>query len=217
MPHETPAQGFAKCPVIWPDSTVAIIGGGPSLKYMDWDFLRCRLVSKGIKSLAVNDSYKLIWPNVCYWGDFGWYQLHKDRIFQMYKGGCFTDVFECYGEPGVIVLERRPRDFTLEPSKLGWFDNSGITAIGLAVKLGAKRVLLLGFDMSMDDQGNGNWYRNEKDQPSQLRFNRHVRVADTFAHQLTKACPDIQVVNCNPKSSLEVFPKATLHEALKGI
>jgi hypothetical protein len=46
----------------------------------------------------------------------------------------------------------------LHANALGWNTNTGMSAINLALIFGAKVVYLLGFDMSLSENGKSNWH-----------------------------------------------------------
>lgn len=86
--------------------------------------------------------------------------------------------------------------------------NSGVLGLEVAKRLGATRVLLLGFDMGLGhffgpySNGLGNTTKER-------RVVHHAQFA-TWA-RLNKG---IDVINCTPGSALQVFPKMELSEAL---
>ena len=84
--------------------------------------------------------------------------------------------------------------------------NSGVLALECAVRLGATRILLLGFDMHgshfFGDYTNG--LRNT--QPHQRR--QHMKQYDDWARLNRK----VAVLNCTPGSALQTFPTARLED-----
>ena len=90
--------------------------------------------------------------------------------------------------------------------------NSGYQAIGLAHLWGAKRVLLLGYDM-MRTGGRTHWHG---DHPRKMgnggRFHEWVREMGTLAADAKKI--GMEVVNCSRKTALTCFQRSTIQEAL---
>ena len=91
--------------------------------------------------------------------------------------------------------------------------NGGYQAINLAVAFGAARILLLGYDMRLGDDGRRHWHGNH---PGGLhKASRYEEWVPRFASML----PDLEragaeVLNCTPGSALACFPMASLDEAL---
>ena len=101
-----------------------------------------------------------------------------------------------------------------EVGKIGGGGNSGFQALNLAVQLGARRVLLIGFDMN--DQGGPHWYgRNNwsgANNPDEMNFRRWRGALDGAAETLKTR--GVEVVNTSPFSSLKAFRKASIAETL---
>jgi len=221
----TGATGFWQCPKMWAGSTVVVIGGGPSLRLLQWDLLWT--MAKNSRFIACNDAYSLRWPDICFFGDVGWHDIHSHlAAFEQYGGLKITPALECLGFAGLSVMERKP----LNPAKaveclkeekshqITWFGNTGVTAILLAAKLGAKRIVLLGFDMMVDSgDGKANWYHNLKSKPKPSIYSKFIVNAGLLAAAMHTIYPDVDVVNglvAPYKSALSVFETMDWKEAL---
>lgn len=96
--------------------------------------------------------------------------------------------------------------------RTGW--NSGYQAVHVAAHLGAKRILLLGFDMHA--KNGEHWHGDHRWRAGyQSRY-------ELFANAFNKVAPEyakrgVEVINCTPGSALKAFPMATLEEALDGV
>lgn len=92
------------------------------------------------------------------------------------------------------------------PGVIGGGGNSGFQALNLAVQWGARRVLLVGFDMT--DAYGVHWYgRNtwpRANNPSHDAFRRWID-AYNAAMPVLKA-RGVEVFNASPKSALKCFP-----------
>jgi hypothetical protein len=95
-----------------------------------------------------------------------------------------------------------------EVGKIGSGGNSGFQALNLAVQFGAKRVILIGFDMT--DASGVHWYgRNswpQANNPMEHNFKRWIAAFETVS--------GVEVVNASPDSALQCFPKTSIAEAL---
>lgn len=92
--------------------------------------------------------------------------------------------------------------------------NSGFQALNLAVHLGARRIVLLGYDMQRTG-GLSHWHGDHGrglNNPSEHNFARWRRQFEEAAPTLAAA--GIEVVNCSRATALTCFPRMDLHAAL---
>lgn len=199
-------------PMLWPGATFVCLGTGPSLTQHDVDFVRSRA-----RVIAVNDSYRLApWADVLYACDVKWWrwqsQLHAKHIaaFAGFKYGmqdpsryvAGVQVLKDCGEHG---LER-------EPHGLRHGRNSGYAAINLAVHLGAAKIILLGYDMSMALKSQSHFFGQHPDQKRPL-FRECIRNFKTIVEPLNRL--HITVVNASRTTALDCFPRVSLERALE--
>jgi len=124
------------------DRPVYIVGGGPSLKGFDWDLL------KGEQVIAINRAHEFIpFADILYWSDTCYYMDNIESI-RKFKGLKYT-VCRLDGRlKDIIKLDRATKwgcNGVNEAISFG--NNSGYAAINLASILGAREVILLGYDM----------------------------------------------------------------------
>lgn len=96
---------------------------------------------------------------------------------------------------------------------VGWGSNGGFQAINLAVQLGARRLLLCGFDCSLDKgvHFHGS-HPSPMNNPRQASVDRWAAVLDAQAPVLESW--GIEAINCAPHSRLAAFRRRPLLEAL---
>jgi hypothetical protein len=205
-------QPFWHVPELWPGSTVAIIGGGPSVTQEQVDMLKGRA-----KVIAVNDAYLLApWADVLYFCDDRWWAWHKDRPeYKAFAGIKVTleNPRVCQLEPSVKPVKNLGSD-GLSPVRFAVMTgrNSGYQAINLAVHFGARRILLVGFDMRNID-GKSHWFGDHpRPTPKDAYANVMLPAFPTLVEPL--ATLGVTVINCTPGSALDVFPKMPLEDAL---
>lgn len=102
-----------------------------------------------------------------------------------------------------------------QPGILGGGGNSGFQAINLAVQAGAARIVLVGYDFSLE--AGVHWHGKHApglNNPSAANLKRWAATLDRQAPALRAL--GVTVVNTSPASALKAFPKATLAEALDG-
>lgn len=205
---ETQNYEVSKVEPIWLGETVYIIGGGPSLSDFKWNRLN------GKKTIAINKSI-LSYPqaDIMYWTDsrvYGWYKKEIDK----FKGLKYT-IRHHHSYTGDIKVLKRGNKFGLEEAKdtLAHGNNSGYAAINLAYLLGAKKIILLGYDMKND--GKRGHYHDGYPAPvtgDNIYKEQFIPGFNVLA-DLLKA-KNITVLNASPQSSLTVWPKITLDQAL---
>lgn len=192
-----------RVPRLWPGGTIACVGGGPSLTAADVAYVRGRVTA----TIAINDAYRLApWADVLYACDAKWWYWHKGA--PGFAGLKYSiDPVAGARHRDVHVLKRTGDEgLELDAGGLRSGGNSGYQAIGLAVHLGAARVILLGYDM----QG-GHWFGahpNGSKPPFVLCLQRF----ETLIAPL--AALGVEVVNCSRESALTCFPRRSLEEAL---
>lgn len=192
--------------------TVICVASGPSLAPEDVAYVR----DKGTV-IAINDAVQLApWADVLYSSDPGWWAKHRymrdfpgprvtvDRV-KWHKGRTLPT------EHGLIVLRNTGKSgIEFEPDGLRTAINSGGAAINYAVHLGAKRIVLLGYDM-------GPWNRRQHFHEthagmSASAYDVFIKLIGTMAAPLAQA--GIDVVNCSRRTRLTCFRCAPLTEAL---
>lgn len=204
-----PNEPFWPIPRLWPGSTVVSIGGGPSLTQDQVDKVRGRA-----KVIAINDAYRLApWADLFYFCDFRWFEWHRHGLLPL--GGIKVTLennyisghgIKCIRNRGVTGLWLSPPDGVCTGR------NSGFQVINLAVLLGAKRILLLGYDMKVAGDGRKHWFGDHPRPTPEGAFATMLPCFDTIVDKLAEL--GVEVVNVTPGSALETFPKMTLDEAL---
>lgn len=199
-------MAWFKADPIWSGQTVAILGGGPSLTPVQV----AQIAS--LKRIAVNNAYQVD-PDadVVYWGDTDWYLAHRTRLAR--HGAPYK--ITANGAPPIVGLnpilmgrKMAPPGISTSPQHLAG-QNSGHQAINLAYHFGAKRILLLGFDMTTK-RGN-NWHPGHASHASEDRY------VTAFIPEMKAAAEDlkalgVEVLNCSSGSALTCFPMTTLEE-----
>lgn len=97
------------------------------------------------------------------------------------------------------------------PEAINYGQNSGFQALNLAFLLGAKRILLLGYDMKLAKSGANHWFGHHPDKvvSNYPAWWSHFSVA---ADQFKKL--GVEVINCSPDTALICFKKMSLESAL---
>lgn len=189
----------------WADETVYLIGGGPSAGRYDLAAL------PGI-TVAINDSgARLPGADVLFSASPPWIRRRLDLIRDF---GGLVVVRTCYGKragrkfhlPGsVVTMGLRSKDRKRH--------NSGLEALYWTADQGARRIVLVGFDL--DPSQPTNWhegYEWQADKTADPLFNypAWAEAFDEAARHMERA--GVHVWNANPDSHIRAFPFTTLPE-----
>jgi hypothetical protein len=201
----TMTTSAASVPCRWPGDTFVCLGSGPSLTQDDVDACSSRA-----RVIAVKDAIRLApWADVLYGAgaDVGnWWAQHgpclEDFAGLRYtldpKASRWATVLR---NTGFVGLET-------DPSGLRIGKNSGYQAINLAVHLGAKRIVLLGFDMEGHDHFCGP-HPDQRWRPNYREFSAYF---DTLVEPLNAL--GIRIINASRHTTLDCFERLSLEEAL---
>lgn len=199
------ADQFWRIPRIWPDRTVYILGGGPSLKDVNVEAL------KGERVIATNNAYRLAdWIDVVTFVDTAWLEWHESELKSF--GGLKISSAKAHlsgigPRVGVKVVNSDAQfdGLSASPGVVALNKNSGAFAINVATLLGAKRIVLLGFDMKTIN-GRHNWHKDHKrnDKQDPKPYDSFLPRFPAIARDLARM--GVQCVNATPGSALTVFP-----------
>jgi len=193
---------------LWLGETVYIIGGGPSLENFNWN----NLIGK--KTIAINKSI-LSYPNanILYWTDsrvYGWYKNEIDNF-----SGLKVTIRDHVTYTDDIKIMKKGNKYGLEEAKdtLCHGNNSGYAAINLAYLLGAKKIVLLGYDMR--NVGTKGHYHGGYPVPAtgdNVYKDQFIPGFKILADLLKEK--KIEVYNASIHSALTVWPKISLEQAV---
>lgn len=197
-------------PELWPGSTVVCIGSGPSLTQADVDACQGRA-----RVIAIKDVVRMApWADALYGagddnGGRTWWHRHGPSL-------TFTGLRYCLdpaAKAWASVLTQGPEQgLTDDRGALALGGHSGYQAINLAVHLGAKKVVLLGYDMQATNGQQHYFGEHEHRTDHRLPFN-------LFAFHFPSIVPALEargvtVVNASRQTALDLFPRMTIDEAL---
>lgn len=135
--------------------------------------------------------------------------MHHDEI--TFKNELWTQDLKAKKEFSLNwVLGRNKNGLGLDCVHFG--GNSGYQAINLAYLMGAKRIILLGFDCKPVD-GKDHWFGQHPNglvqiQPYQLWMNHFPSLAQDLKNR------NIEVINCSPDSAIQCFKKMSIDDVL---
>ena len=207
-PNYSAPTNFLPVKDSWVGETAYLIGGGPSLKNFNWS----RLNNK--KTIAINKAF-MFYPQATalYWTDARFYTWYSKDI-DNFKGLKYT-ISARRNLPQNVHLLKRGVKYGVETTKnsLAHGNNSGYAAINLALHLGVKRIVLLGYDMG--NSGTTSHFHDgyPVNQTGDHVYDKHFLPGFGILQDQIKG-KGIQIFNACPTSKLNTFKKISIEESL---
>lgn len=202
-------RSFGKVLPLLKGETVYLIGGGPSLETFNWDTLKTK------KVIAINKSFKYVpWATAIYWTDARFYTWYKKEIDELTCHKYTISHGAPYNEKVNVIKKGKRHGLEKDPRLIAHGDNSGYAAINLAYHMGAKKIILLGYDMGMS--GTKSHFHDGypvKPTRKEIYMQRFIVSFPHIANDLK--AEGIKIYNTSKVSPLECFPKITIEESLK--
>lgn len=200
----------------WPDETIVCAASGPTLTAADLAYARRRA-----PVVAVNDAIRLApWAPVLYSSDRRWWTYYAgvpacrgQKVGIGWKPG---DASPIPRAPGVQVLEQTgAAGLERAPTGLRTGGHSGYAAINLAVHLGARRIVLLGYTCGRVGGASHFFGRHPSglEESTDQHYAAFRRAYDALVAPL--AALGVAVINATPGSTITAFPCAPLVAAFR--
>ena len=204
---------------VWSGQRCFIVGGGSSLTNFDFSQLNDEL------TIGINVAFTKFNPTILFSTDSRFYSwivngtLGEDvkQQFDDYRGWKVWLNVANYEYPDNIFRLDCGGE-TAFPSTikegLGHGNNSGYSALNLAVCLGANPIYLLGFDMRGANGLQKWWHKLYPCNQGEQIFQRMIKNFNNVADLIKKK--GIQVINLNPDSALKCFDSGELNNIPKN-
>lgn len=210
----------------WEGETVVCIASGPSLTAEQVELARGRA-----KVIVVNDNYLIApWADLLYFADLKWYDWHLQGLPKSWPWASFSaeqvrasfagfagakvsigDISSKMSNSVFVLKNYGVEGLSEDPSGLRTGMNSGYQAVNIAVLAGAKRVLLLGYDMKFS----GNRSHSHNGHPVQMPAEAYLKYGLRFSSMLPQLNKlGVEVINCSPDSSIGCFKREDVGKAL---
>ncbi|RWF52057.1 MAG: hypothetical protein EOS50_26115 [Mesorhizobium sp.] len=195
----------------WPGETVFVLASGPSVKQLDLSLL------KGRRVIAVKSSW-LHWPaaDVLFFADGRWWTEKRLRpSADAFAGLIVTTAMEI-GDPRVKRIKKIiPTHLSANPGEVALARTSTTGAINLAIHFGAKRIVLLGVDAKLGANGQRHshgltWPWPKGGQPQAFAD----QLAEYRAIAPSAVKMGVEIVNANPDSAVQVWPRLKFEDCL---
>lgn len=224
-----------KVPNIWKDGTCFIIGGGPSmLESFNIPKEVIRKVNSGEESpsiyssyleelhnkhvIGVNMAFKLgLWIDIIFFGDKGFFLRNEREICNLPKlrVSCTPHLRNHHLVKYLKKENNKPLGLTKNSTRVCWNYNSGAAAINLAIHTGVKKIILLGFDMYLNQSKDSHWHKFYKTRDSRKyksTFDRHLKGFPQIAKDAKLI--GVEIINTSMNSMISSFQKIPLKEIL---
>lgn len=227
-------------PQMWSGGDVWILGGGPSIpkqfgipdsvvKQVLERTSSPNIYSPYMQALhskhviGINVSFMIgDWLDMVFFGDSGFFDRYQSGLasFRGIKVTCNSTVGKTVNWVKYTPCDHsRKRGISKFTNMVSWNGNSGAAAISIAAHTGAKRIILLGFDMNLSSDKMQHWHdvyqRGKVETEKRLRnlpFDKHLRGFEDIAKDAKKR--GIEIINASPDSAITQFPKYTVKELL---
>lgn len=168
--------------------------------------------------IGINNVYQIgTWIDILFFGDNSWYLVHRKALAKWpgIKVTC-NPRFDAkkHGVEGIkFVAKDHSHRYGISSSQamVSWNANSGSASISLAVHLGVKRIILLGFDMKMEGPMS-HWHGSHGPNKKKPPFNRHLKGFPDIAKDAKQM--GIEILNASPDSAIKEFKKVNIKEVL---
>lgn len=197
--------------------TVFCLASGPSLTQT----IANRVLDRRV--IVVNSSCHVApWADILYFTDSGWYEPRRDLVASWPRLVVSMSRTAKREMPDKVLRVKGEGDpafpITSFPSLgspvIRQGRSSGHTAISLAIALGAKRIVMLGYDMRLVDgrEHNHTEYNNPRDLEQYAR-----EFVPSFAGWNAAALAmGVEILNATPGSAVKEFPMIDLEEFLRA-
>jgi len=156
--------------------------------------------------------------DVLFFGDDSFWSRFQDLVlaFRGLRVTCMNKPVKKYSVR--VKPLRRIRDaaegLTTRRDSVVWHKNSGATAINLAAHFGVKQIILLGFDMALDNGIHQHWHKEYAGNPKTVygTFKMHKKGFPIIAETAKRM--GIEILNASPTSTIVEFKKINVSEIL---
>jgi hypothetical protein len=204
----------------WDGEPAIVAASGPSLTP---DVIKkCRMTRwlDGWRVLAINDVYKVMpWADALYAADMSWWNVHKGAEpfhGRRYTSTCPSPLEYCDDKresmkqfPKVTLVNATAgAGFSNNPNCIHYGEpgHSGFQAVNLALLLGARLVVLVGFDYRFID-GKAHFFGDHPNGIRQFEESKTRELAKAF-----NTAPCARILNATPGSLVSAYPNVGLDD-----
>lgn len=204
---------YGTTPRLWPGSTIVCLASGPSLTPEDVAYCRGKA-----RVIAIKDNIRLApWADVLYGaggdGIGRWWQRNGPTL-EAFDGLRFS-LDPAAAAWSTVLRNTGYTGIELDPSGLRTGKNSGYQAINLAVHLGARTIVLLGYDMQEGSKGQQRWFGAHPwgTMPWNELGRMMTPIFDTMIDPLRRL--GVRVINASRATAIGCFERMPIDRALE--
>ena len=153
-----------------------------------------------------------LWADVLYACDGPWWDVYFDEVRKTFDGELWTQDEIAANKYGLYFIRSESAPGLGKYDVIHTGENSGYQMVNLAYLFGAKKIILLGFDM----QRTGGKSHCHGDHPAGLNRSSPL---EKFAKNFNSLAADfenegVEIINATRETALTCFPKIKLEEIL---
>lgn len=203
-PHESGVT-YGEVPRLWPGCTMVLLGDGPSLTQGDVDFVRNKA-----RVMAMNHNLTMA-P----WADALWSYhtrgLIDKTLPEVPSFNGFVMSAEPVPAPWPIVRMSGTEGLDLDPSGIRHGNGSGYSAMNVAYHLGARTIILLGYDCC--DSADGKFCHSKPASSLDRRaYNYGLWIERFKSIAAPLAAAGVEVLNATRRTALDMFVRIRLED-----
>ena len=204
--------GYWSVPRLYQDQTIVCMASGPNLKDEQVEHVRraryegkCRLIT------CNNGIFKAPWADHFHFADKQWWRWYKDKPeyknFQNIKTTLSNELIEEDADNAHVVFCQPGEGLAEDPTMVRG-NSSGYHCINLAKHYGARRIILMGYEMGPAVMGSSHWH-GEHPNPSDpvVLFAARARLETVGQCQ-------IDIVNCSHNTAIKSFRRDLIENVL---
>lgn len=198
-----------------------MLASGPGLTEEVAEAVRRAHETRRFVAVVVNDAWRRApWADVLYSSDSRWMRFYSGAEgFRGLKVSGHPDSTKFPAEWGFVTVQGEAADdrgFSWQFPTVHYGHNSGYSAVNLALIMGARRIVLCGFNMGPAEDGRTHFFAEAR--PRELPDNspyREFRTAfERAAQDHELVARGIEIMNATPGTHLACFPVMTVEEAI---
>lgn len=209
------------------DEVVVCFASGPGLTLEVVETVRPYHEAGLVRAAGLNDVYRVVdYLDVFYACDERWWDVHTKPEFVLSQPvGLMETKAEMWGNqtafkilrkyPHVNVVQGMSKNgFSKERSVIHWGNNSGYQLLNLVYLMGAKKIILAGYNMGVPNDDKEKVHFFGKHPPGLSQGGNQYKGFNRNFNSIQKEIKDM-IVNTTPETTLKCFEWADLETALK--
>lgn len=190
---------------------IVCVASGPSIQDDDIALLKKHHEAGKCKVITVNCSFRLTpWADMLIARDLAWWELYGDEMRAVFNGVSWSTSEAVVAKYNTEFMRLHKGNRYLAVGSGLCDSSSGQQAINLAIYLGARRIILIGFEANANVDKRHFFGSHPGDNPTNALYSEwHTRMSELLKATTTP------IVNCSTNSAYKCFERKPLKEVLK--